>query len=365
MRRLHLYFYALLTIFVVACSSDDNYSDSSVEKGDYTHGIFVINEGNFGSGNTEISFINSNFSTVTNSIYGINNNGRSLGDVAQSIAMDDELVYIVVNNSDKIVVVNRHTFEHIADIDSGLSLPRYIEIKEDKGYVTNWGEADNAFVSVVDLNTFKVIDRIDVSYGPEKILEHENLLYVVHKGGFGQSNKLTIIDADNHRIMDVIEVGDMPNSIQIVGNDLWVLSSGNPSWTDTGETHGNLLQIDLGSLDVKNNFVFDAIEDTPESLEYDQGNLYYTIPKTDWETFETESHVYKLNKNSTVLPTESVLSVNKAFYSTAIKNGLYFGGDAKDYSSNGSVVVYDLENGEQVYESSVGVSPNGFYFTEN
>lgn len=363
MRKLHLGVLTVLALFFVACSSDDNTTDSYIPMGEYSNGIFIVNEGNFGAGNSEISFIDSDLSGVSSGIFGINNAGESLGDVAQSMAFYEDLAFIVVNNSDKVVVVDRHTFKKIAIIDEGLSLPRYMAVANHKGYITNWGESDNAFISVVDLDSFEVIKTIDIDFGAEKIVAHADLLYVAHQGGFGQNNKLSVISAGSDSVYDVIEVGDSPNSLQIVNNDLWVLSSGNPSWAAEGETEGSLLQLDLGSLEVKKSFSFTS-DLSPNLLEYDQGNLYYTLSMTDWDTYETESHIYELSPEDVELPIESIFSTDRSFYGATIKNGLYYGGDAKDYASNGSVVVYDLSSGDEVYEFVVGISPNGFYFTE-
>lgn len=362
MRKLHLLMYAMLAMFFVACSSDDNTSGGVEIVGNYTNGIFVVNEGNFGTGNSDVSFIDANFSSVDNNIFSDANQGQALGDVAQSITLYEDLAFVVVNNSDKVAVVDRHSFELISTVEGQLSLPRYMAISNGKGYITNWDENDDAYVSVVDLETYTVTETIDVDFGPEKIIEKDGRVYVAHQGGFGQNNKLTVIDTNSDSVIDVLEVGDVPNSLQIVGNDLWVLAGGNPSWAATGETDGKLVKIDMGSLEITQEFDFEGI--SASLLEYDQGRLYYTVSITDWDTYETEAHVFAFDPNSTSLPTESVFSTDRAFYGAAIKDGMYFGGDAKDYASDGSVVIYDLENGEQLYEFTVGITPNGFYFTE-
>lgn len=362
MKRLHYLLFAALSLLIISCSSDDNYTENVGRIGDYTYGVFVINEGNFGAGNSEVSFLDASYSNATNNIFGSANDGLRLGDVAQSIAMYEDFAFVVVNNSDQVAVVDRHSFELIKMIDEDLSLPRYITVSNGKGYITNWSEAEDAFVAVIDLENFEVIKTIATEFGPEKLVEKDGTVYVAHQGGFGQNNKLSVIDTNSDSVVEVLEVGDVPNSLQVIENDLWVLNGGNPSWAPGGETDGSLVKIDLGSLKVVQEFDFGEV--SPSHLEYDQGQLYYTVSMTDWDTFETESHVFTMHLDSTELPTESVFSTERAFYGAAIKDGLYFGGDAKDYASDGSVVIYDLSNGEQIQELQVGITPNGFYFTE-
>lgn len=361
----YLVFVFAIVSFMTSCSSDDNFTEEDVKIGEYTHGLFVLNEGNFGSGNSEVSFIDSFITEVTNNIYGKANDQSPLGDTAQSIAIYEDLAFVVVNNSNKIVVVDRHTFEYITEIEEGINNPRFMTFTNGKAYVTNWGDpTDNTddFVAVIDLEKMNVSKTISLEFGVEKILANDKHVFVAHKGGYSQNNKLSVIDANTNTVAKLIEVGDVPNSLQFVDNDLWVLAGGNPSYADAGATDGKLVKIDLGSLEITK--AFDFVETSPSHLEYDNGNLYYTVSTTDWSTFETESNVYAMKVNSEELPTESVFMTDRSFYGAAIKDGKYFGGDAKDYASEGSVVVYDLASGKELVELKVGISPSGFFFTE-
>src|SRR5690606_34856792 len=136
MKRINQLMILAFTAFIVSCNSDDNGDLPGVE-GDYADGVFVLNEGIFNASNASVSFISSS-GEIQNHIFE-SVNGRMLGDVAQNMILTDELAYIVVNNSNTIEVVNRGTFESIATISEGLQNPRYIEIHNNKAYVSNWG----------------------------------------------------------------------------------------------------------------------------------------------------------------------------------------------------------------------------------
>ena len=94
----------MLTIscFLITSCEDDNNQPA----GEFENGTFVVNEGNFQDADGTISFINPNDGVVKQDLFGSVNNGLALGDVVQSMTIDEDHAYVVVNNSNKIEVVN-------------------------------------------------------------------------------------------------------------------------------------------------------------------------------------------------------------------------------------------------------------------
>src|SRR5688500_15237380 len=121
MKKLKFYALILVTVLSVSFSSCDD--DDSQPKGKFEDGVFVVNEGNFQDANGTISHVSSD-GTVTQDLFGSENNGLALGDVVQSMTIDSDFAYIVVNNSNKMEVVNANTF--VAEYTlKNLLLPRY------------------------------------------------------------------------------------------------------------------------------------------------------------------------------------------------------------------------------------------------
>ena len=85
-----------LAITVLSSCKKDNIDDIYVA-GNYEDGYFVTNEGNFGTGNGSISFVDE-YGAVENNVFA-SINSFALGDVVQSMNIINDNAYIVVNNS--------------------------------------------------------------------------------------------------------------------------------------------------------------------------------------------------------------------------------------------------------------------------
>jgi YVTN family beta-propeller protein len=341
-----------LGLTIIACDNDDVNDLAPLIGGDYQSGILVSNEGPFSNGTGTVSFISSDLETVENAIYNQVNN-ENLGNIVQSIGFTDDKAYVIANNSNAIVVVDRFTFEKEAVIETGLNNPRYFISVNGKGYVTNWGDSGDEtddFVAVINLTTNAVEASIPVDFGPEEIVNLSSTIYVAHQGGFGQNNKISVLDSNTNEVSASITVGDVPKAIQLdAANNLWVLSAGKPSFTGE-ETAGVLSKINTTTNEVESSLEFTTIEH-PNHLGYDGTNLYYTL----------DGAVYSITTSATALPTEKTFD-GVGTYAMTVKDGRLYSTDAKDFASNGSLSIYDLNTKAKVKTIEVGLIPGGVYF---
>src|SRR5690606_31940772 len=97
--------------------------------------VFVIDEGNFGSGNASITAYNPAFEEVQYNVYSGFNDNLPLGDVAQDMKQHQGRYYIVLNKSAKVSVVDTTTWKNVGEIE-GLSTPRYISFYKNRAFVT-------------------------------------------------------------------------------------------------------------------------------------------------------------------------------------------------------------------------------------
>ncbi|WP_157417810.1 DUF5074 domain-containing protein [Aequorivita capsosiphonis] len=342
---------SLTTLLFISCSSDDDNTSSEYIPDDYEKGVFITNEGPFNNGSGTITYISEDYSTVAQSIYK-SVNGFDLGNIVQSMGFENDNAYIVVNNSNKIMVANRYTFESVDSIKTDIASPRhFIGASGTRGYVTNWGDPnDNSddFVAVLDLRSNEVVTTIPVDFGPEKMVSHNTKVYVAHQGGYGQNNLVSVISGIS--VEKTITVGDVPNSMVVSGNELYVLCGGTPSYAGT-ETSGSLVKIDLLTETVTDTFNF-ATTDHPTNLTADGNNLFYSL----------NGKVYKVNTSSVTLPGTGI--IDGLFYALKAKDGKLYATDAGDFASKGSLKIFDLSTNQEIQDFQTGIIPGGIYFNE-
>ena len=344
------YAIAFFAIFLQACSDNNEVPDEPL--GDYEQGYFVTNEGPFQNGSGTITFIADN-GQVSQNVYKTVNN-EDLGNIVNSMAIIGEKGYIVVNNSNKVVVVNRNTMEKEAEIKGNEIInPRFFVAYNGKGYISNWGDPLNAnddFITVVSLETNAVLNTIPVGEGPEKMIINADKLYVCLQGGFGSNNQVVVVATSDDSIQESLTVGDVPNSIKedSQGN-LWVLCGGKPSWTGN-ETPGFLYKIVPGNNSVSS-FEFDSSEH-PSLLNSDNGKLYYSL----------NGEVFQMDDADDVLPVTSLTGLGGFYYSMNVRNGELYATDAADYASEGSLKVFAISSGSLLETIATGIIPGQVVF---
>jgi hypothetical protein len=345
--------FSVLVLFS-SCEKNDDKKNGPLTA--FDNGILVLNQGKFGDENASVSFISNDFSIAQNDLFSNANPSLTLGDTAQDIGFYNDLGFIVLNVSNKIEVVNRYSFKHVASITTGLNNPRYIAFCNGKGYVTNWGDGTNTtddFVAVLNLENYTVSSTIAVVEGPEKMVVKDQNLFVAHIGGFGFGNSISVINATSNTVSKSINVGDVPNSMRIDNSNLYVLCGGKPSYADA-ETSGAIVKINFVDNTVSSIIVFSELKH-PANLNIYENQVFYSI----------DNQIFKTELTSTILPSTPLLTINAgattSLYNFEVQNNAIFAADALDYNSDGKVYVYGLD--AQLQKTfSVGIAPCGFYF---
>jgi len=338
-----------LAITILSSCKKDNINDISIP-GNYEDGYFITNEGNFGTGNGSISFVDE-YGTVENDVFA-SINSFALGDVVQSMSIINDHAYILVNNSSSIEVASVDSMISVATIN--VSQPRYMaQVSDSKAYVTDWGING---VQVIDLATNTVSSTISCGAGPEGIAVGGAFAYVCNVGGWGLDNTITVINTDNDVVETTLTVGDKPNSVVIdVNGAVWVLTGGyteyDADWNVVSETAGNLVKIVDNTIEATYAF---AVGNHPEDLVINDAGtkLYYS--DGSWS-----KAVYAFNVNDTELPTTAL--INRSFYGLGFDNGYIYGTDAVDFTQSGWSYKYTTE-GTIIDSIQVGIIPGGYCF---
>jgi len=337
------------TLLITSCKKDktDAFSINT------SKGVFVVDQGAFGKVNAGISFFERNSKTLTNDVFN-KVNGRSLGDVAQSMGEANGKYYIIINNSNKIEVVNKNNF--ISEgIIKGVNLPQYfLAINNTKAYVTEWGNGDGGKVDVIDLTNNTITKTIPIGQGAMNLILANNKIYVANSGGFSYDKTISVINTATDKVDTTFEIGDNPNSFAIdVNGKLWSLCGGKGKADYTGfETNGSLVRINPLTNAIEQTITLATPYSSTNNLIINQsGNiLYYCI----------DGKVYKQSISSSVAEQTPILNKNYNAIFIDHESNNFFAADAKNYSNKGWIYRYDL-NFAPIDSFEVGIAPSFFY----
>ena len=339
-------FLVLLTIVGIftSCETDDG------PKGAYENGTYIVNEGAFGGNNASLSFYNYGTDEVTNNVF-TTENKRPLGDVAQSLTVHEGKAYIVVNNSNKVEVVDQYTCEQLGVIEEIVS-PRFMTASGNKGYITSWG--DNS-VKVIDLSTKSVTKSIKVGSAPEGLVISDNKLFVANSG-FGFDSTVSVIDLDTEEVVGNVGVAFSPKGI-VADNQgkIWTLCHGQVLYDSTfakvGETPSALCKIDMDESMVVTYTLFD--DQHPSILQIDNNGS--TLFFGGGFGF---SGIYKFEESGSQGTYTKLIDEFAYGFTYDKTSGNIFVGVAPNFTSAGKILRYSTA-GEKLGEYTAGIGPNG------
>ncbi len=302
--------------------------------------IYVVNEGNYGSNNAGITLFDTETASVSEDIYK-DKNGVGLGDVAQSMCKINGDYYIVVNNSNKVVVCD--TTLKLKRTINGLTSPRHIiGVSSSKGYVSDLYANG---LSIVDLATGTKTGSITLPGSTEQMVMYMNKVYVANS----TKDKLYVINTSSNTVSDSIVVGINASSLVLdKNNKLWVLSSG------TSSVQGKLSSIDLTNNTVawSQNF----------ALNEKAGMLCINGTKdTLW--YANKDGICRMPIVATTLPNAFITSTSN-IYGLGVHPSRFevYVADAIDYISKSKIFAYKTSTGALYGSFKAGFISNGFYF---
>ncbi len=242
-----------------------------------TSGMVVACEGSFNQNNASLHWIGDD-GVERNNIF-LEANGVSPGDVLQSYREFNGLGYLVMNNSQKVEVVNAENFESLGTI-TGCDYPRDVFIlSQQKGYLTNGNTAGQ--VLIFNPTTRNIIGAIDVGNGPEQLTYNGQFVFVANSGGWASDNTVSVINPLNDQVVSTVTVGDRPVSVMNdYQNNIWVLCAGaieyDENWNIVDESAARLMRIDGNAHVVTADLTLGEIGDHPSTMTMspDQQSIY-------------------------------------------------------------------------------------------
>ena len=351
----------LLSIVFVSCTKEETIVQNIFEVIDSN--IIVSSEGNFGAKDGSVSYFGKNNSDV---FYYEKENGAKVAGLIQSICFGEEYAYIILNDVNQIIVVDKYTFKQEQIIQTGLGNPRYMAIVGNKGYITNWGVTGDEssddyddYIAVLNLNTNTIEDTKiteGLPFGPEQIVAIGDKLYVSHKGANSSNNKISIIDSTTDIIVSNIEVDYNPDELIIDGSgNLIILCEGTPDYSNwptvTAINQSSITFISTVDDSITKKINFKETE-RATLMSYEDGNIYY---------YQGDK-VFIVQDNANAITASNGISVGSIYGMNVKGNHLFTVSYA--FTSLSKLNVINISNSETEFSSAVGLGASKIYFTE-
>lgn len=349
----NFFFVLILSTIVVSCKKKPvQPTEETTSPTTLSNGILVLNEGLFQQNNASLSWIDLSTNSVNSSFFE-QKTTRSLGDTGNDIKRYGNKIYVIVNVSSTIEVLNATTGAFIQQIDmktaSGDSKqPRYIAFNGSKAYVSCY----DGFVDVIDTATLAIQQRIPVGSNPEGLCVANNKLYVANSGGLNYPNvdsTLSVISLSTYNELTKIVVGKNPGRVVADQNgEVYAITRGNYSTipqrmhriNTTTDNLEETFPMEVGSIVTFGNKFLLTTSD-------------FSGSNTSIQLFNPQS---ELVENSNFIDVSSIETLYGINYSST--TGKIYVMDARGFSISGKLKEYSLA-GNFIREWTVGLNPTG------
>lgn len=331
-------------------------------------GFYLVNEGNMNMNKASLDYLDFRKGIYRRNIYNEMNPEvvKGLGDVANDIAIYGSKLYVVVNISNKVEVLDVSTGKRITQID--INNCRYITFHKGKAYVSaylgQFGDPSqpNGIVAQIDTASLKEEKRIEVGRQPEEMAIVGEKLYVANSGGYSAPDyerTISVIDINSFSVVKNIDVAINLHRLKADQyGDLYVSSRG-----DYYDIPAKFFVIDTKTEAVKKTFDIGV-----SNFAIDGDAAYYFGTDFSYITGNTTTTYGILNVKDEVLTDKKFITdgTDKNIatpYGIAINPHTkeVFLTDAKDYVSPGSLYCFD-SSGKRKYSVTTGDIPAHFAF---
>lgn len=311
-------------------------------------GLLILNQGNFGANNSTLTYYNLTSKKLFADFYSTANPDKKIGDTGNDVGIYGSKMYIVVNNSNNVEVVNAKTGVLIKEI--ALNQCRNLAFYKNNAFVTSY----DGTVAVIDTASLTITKSITVGRNPEQMVVSNNKLYVANSGGLSLGNP--------DKTVSVINLSTLTENkkITVIADPVSL----------TADSFGNVYVLSLGDfakipagLTIIDNQA-DAVKSQPTV------NLGYNIPIVSLGDFvyypTADNKIAVYNAKTQTLEKDNFVTDGTTFISafalaTNELTGEVFVTDAKDFNSNGTLYAFD-KNGKKEYSVTTGISPGRVIF---
>lgn len=337
--------------------------------------MYLLNEGNMGSNKCSLDFLDFTNGYYIRNIYPEKNPNvvKELGDVGNDIKIYGNKLYVVVNCSHKVEVLDAQSGIRLTQID--IPNCRYIQFYRGNAYITSYvgpvlinPEAPQGAVYKVDTATLKIMGKVTVGYQPDELEILGEYIYVANSGGYrapNYDNTVSVIEIDRFKQIKKIPVGINLHRIRKDKyGKLWVTSRG-----DYNQIHSNLYVLEK-RIGYNEMIVSDTLNIPCTNLFIRGDSLYYYA--TEWNSHnQINSLSYGIINVNTKIKVSDNFITDGSEKDITIPYGLtvhpetgdIYITDAKNYVSSGTLYCYN-NKGKRKWKVRTGDIPAHMVFLQ-
>lgn len=358
-QNIFISYLAFCLCFMASCDDmKDKIPNGGLPQTNETSSIYVLSEGLFNMNNSTLAMYNFSTKEVFTDYFSTINK-RGLGDTAGDMALYGSKIYVMVNVSSQIEVIDVNTGKSLKQIpmfdeNGGERQPRHVDFYQGKAYICSF----DGTVAKLDTTTLNIEAFVKVGLNPDGICVANNKLYVSNSGGLNYpnyGNTVSVIDISTFKEIKKIPVGLNPDIIRADNEgDVYLVSRG-----DYGANGYKFQRINsttdsmVDSFDEINALNFTIHNDTAYIYNYDFAKAASWIKVFDCKQEKIISD--KFITDETVIQTPYAIDVNPT-------NGDVYIADACQYTVWGDVICFDRTGKFKFRIKEIGLNPNKIIF---
>lgn len=368
-------FLLLLLTGLVSCRKDPaplpaEISRVEADPGSVLKGMYLVNEGNMSMNKASLDYLDLRNGLYTRNLYNQVNPQitKGLGDVANDIGLYGNKLYVVVNLSNKVEVLEVKTGKRLGQVD--LINGRYVTFANGKAYVSAYvgkvydPNSPNGVVAEIDTTALSITRMVTVGRQPEELAVVNNKLYVANSGGYSPNNyerTVSVVDLNTFTETKRIDVAINLHRLKADKyGDLYVTSRG-----DYYNVPSKLLVVDTQTEKVKRTFDLAA-----SNLAIDDDVAY--VIASEWNQSQQKNTI-----SYNTIDVKNELLLSRPFVSDGTQNSILlpyginvnpytkeiYLTDAKDYVSPGKLHCY-TPDGKLKWSVTTGDIPAHMVFVK-
>lgn len=347
-----------LSVSFIACSDDDDNGGKGGSVTGENAGFYILNGGKMNSNNATLDYYDSDAKELNTKVFSAVN-GRGLGDTANDILIYGSKMYIAVDVSNTIEVMdlNAKSLKMISPKDESdqPQSPRYLAAYKGKVYVTLF----DGHLAEIDTTSMEITKKTKVGPNPYQVREVGGKLYVANSGGYNlvQDSTLSVVDPVSFTEEKKIVVGLNPMYMAADSDgEMYVVCGGNFKDVKASLQRVNLKNETSTSIYTDDNILMGMADDKLYVI-HSQNDANWQPVNTQFVSYDAKSDT-EISKNfitdGTVVDGAYSLNVNPATGDICI--------GTSDYVNTGNMFVFSVE-GKKVNQFAVsGINPIGVGF---